>query len=80
MVLLMSQSSSILKSIFNIGGVNLENNKIRIAARVANVPFWKIAQKIGISEPTLTRWLRMPLDTGREALIMAAIEDLSKGV
>ena len=56
----------------------MENNKIRVAARVAGVPFWKIAQKIGISEPTLTRWLRMPLSAEREAIIIAAIENLAK--
>ena len=58
----------------------MENRKIRIAARVAGVPFWKIARKIGISEPTLTRWLRVPLDADREALIMAAINELAKEV
>lgn len=68
------------KPIFNIGGVVLENNKIRVAARVAGVPFWKIAQKIGISEPTLTRWLRMPLSAEREGIILAAIKELEKEV
>ena len=58
----------------------MENNKIRVAARVAGVPFWKIAQKIGISEPTLTRWLRMPLSVERETMIMAAIGELAKEV
>lgn len=58
----------------------MENNKIRVAARVAGVPFWKIAQKIGISEPTLTRWLRMPLSAEREGIILAAIKGLEKEV
>ena len=58
----------------------MENNKIRVAARVAGVPFWKIAQKIGISEPTLTRWLRMPLSAEREGIILAAIKELEKEV
>ena len=56
----------------------MENRKIRVAARVAGVPFWKIARKVGISEPTLTRWLRVPLDAEREAQIMAAIDELAK--
>lgn len=58
----------------------MENNKIRVAARVAGVPFWKIAQKIGSSEPTLTRWLRMPLSAEREGIILAAIKKLEKEV
>lgn len=56
----------------------MENNSVRVAARVAGIPFWRIAQKIGVSEPTLTRWLRMPLSAEREAIIMAAIEDLAR--
>lgn len=57
----------------------MENRQIRVAARVAGVPFWKIAQKIGISEPTLTRWLRVPLSTARETMIMNAIDELHEG-
>lgn len=56
----------------------MENNHVRVSARVAGIPFWKIAQRIGVSEPTLTRWLRVPLSTEREVLIMTAIEDLRK--
>ena len=56
----------------------MENNKIRVAARVAGVPFWKIAQKIGISEPTLTRWLRVPLSSEREGIILTAIRELEE--
>lgn len=56
----------------------MENKKIRVAARVAGVPFWKIAQKIGISEPTLTRWLRMPLSAEREEIILSAIKELEQ--
>lgn len=58
----------------------MENNKIRVAARVAGIPFWKIAQKIGISEPTLTRWLRVPLSSERESIILTAIRELEESV
>lgn len=51
----------------------MENVRVRRAARVAGVPLWKIAVAIGVSEPTLTRWLRVPLSCEREALIMDAI-------
>lgn len=57
----------------------MENEKIRKAARSAGIPLWKIAIMIGISEPTLTRWLRIPLSAEREMLIMTAIENLAKG-
>ena len=56
------------------------NGYIRKAARAAGVPLWKIAAAIGISEPTLTRWLRFPLQEEKEQRIMAAIRELSQGV
>ncbi len=56
------------------------NKHIRRAARIANVPLWKIAAAVGVSEPTLTRWLRFPLDADKEAHIMAAISELSQEV
>lgn len=54
----------------------MANEKVRNAARLARVPLWKIAIAIGVSEPTLTRWLRVPLSPEREAAIMSAIERL----
>lgn len=58
----------------------MENEKIRRAARVAGIPLWKIAQFIGVSEPTLTRWLRTPLSSEREKAIMDAIAKMESGV
>ncbi len=55
-----------------------ENEKIRKAARIAGVPFWKVAAAIGVSEPTLIRWLRFPLPEEKEDRIMTAITTLSK--
>lgn len=54
----------------------MENAMVRKAARVAGIPLWKIAVAIGVSEPTLTRWLRTPLSPEREAVIMGAISEL----
>lgn len=57
-----------------------ENEKIRLAARIAGVPLWKVAAAIGISEPTLTRWLRFPIPDEKEQRIMEAINVLSQEV
>lgn len=43
------------------GGKQLVNNDIKLLARGSGVPLWKIAQALGISEPTLTRRLRREL-------------------
>lgn len=55
------------------------NQKIRDAAKKAHVNLWEIAYYLGISEPTMTRWLRVPLSPEKERKIVAAIEKLSKG-
>lgn len=57
-----------------------QNEQVRRAARVADVPFWKIAATVGVSEPTLTRWMRFPLDEDKETRIMTAISKLSQEV
>lgn len=53
------------------------NQDIRRLARVSDVALWRIAREIGVSEPTLTRWLRDPLDESRKARIVDAISRLS---
>jgi transposase-like protein len=55
-----------------------ENKLIRKKARAADVPLWKIAQALGISEPTLTRWLRFPLPADKEQRILTAISELTQ--
>lgn len=52
----------------------MKNEKIRRAARIAGVPLYQVAADVGISEATLTRWLRFDLSEEREALIMSAIK------
>lgn len=37
---------------------------------------WKIAEQIGISEPTITRWFRKPLTTEYFGKVMKAIEEI----
>lgn len=56
----------------------MENQVIRRAARVAGVPLWKVAAHIGVSEPTLIRWLRFPLPEDKEQRVMAAIAALEQ--
>lgn len=55
-----------------------ENEAIRRAARIADVPLWAVAAELGISEPTLMRWLRFPLSEEKEHRVMTAIDRLAK--
>lgn len=55
-----------------------ENQSVRTAAKAAGVPLWKCALRMGISEPTLIRWLRVPLSKEKETRIMEAIAALEQ--
>lgn len=58
----------------------MENTEIRRTARAAGIPLWRVAAAIGISEPTLTRWLRFPLPADKEHLISETISKLEEEV
>lgn len=57
-----------------------ENEAVRKAARIAGVPLYRVAKEIGVSEPTLQRWLRFQLPADKEARIIGAIDKLSQEV
>lgn len=52
-----------------------ENQAVRRAARSAGVPLWRVAAAIGVSEPTLTRWLRVPLPEDRKQRIILILHE-----
>lgn len=56
------------------------NQKVREQAQKKRVKHWQIAERLGISEPTIMRWLRVPLTEEREKAILAAINELGKEV
>ena len=55
------------------------NERIKAEAHDAKVPLWKIAAYIGVSEPTITRWMRFKLPKDKELRIREAIALLSRG-
>lgn len=54
------------------------NKMIRNAAKMNGVKLWQIAEYLGISEPTITRWLRIPLSSEKEKAVMEAVEAIAK--
>lgn len=58
----------------------MENIALRRLPRANGVPLWKIAAQIGVSEPTITRWMRFPLSEDKRARIEQAIYILSQEV
>lgn len=54
------------------------NQTIRKAAKAARVPLWMLAERIGVSEPTMTRKLRRELDGREQEKILAIIAEIAR--
>ena len=54
------------------------NQTIRKAAKAARVPLWMLAEKLGVSEPTMTRKLRRELDSQEQEKILAIIAEIAQ--
>ena len=55
----------------------MKNAVVRAAIAKAGLHQWQIADVIGISEGTLTRWLRTELSDERREKVLAAIDRLT---
>ncbi len=56
----------------------MANESIRLKAKGAGIPFWKIANALGISEATMTRLMRTELNPEKKTEIESIINDLSE--
>ena len=57
----------------------MPNSQIRGFLKMKGIPLWKIAEVIGISEPTITRWMRKPLSQEHYDKIMKAVSKIEGG-
>ncbi len=55
------------------------NQIIREKAKAERIALWQIALYLGVSEPTLIRWLRVPLSEEKKKQIYDAIKALATG-
>ena len=55
----------------------MANEELRMEAKMAGVKLWQIAAKLGISEATVTRRMRMELPEKMKNEIRLAIHELS---
>ena len=53
------------------------NQDIRDYAAQKGVYFWEIALKLGVSEPTMTRWMRVELPEDKRREIEWIIDDIA---
>lgn len=58
---------------------NASNLDLKLYALKKGVPQWKIARYLGVSENTIQRHLRIPLQEDEEQKIREAIDKISLG-
>lgn len=56
------------------------NQTVREEAKKKGVKLWQIAEHLGISEPTMTRWMRTELSAQKENMILNAIDKIAEVV
>ena len=59
--------------------MNMSNTEIRAELKAAKIPYWKIADKLGVHENTIIRRRRKELSNEDKARFNAAIAEIKKG-
>lgn len=60
-------------SLFKHKSINTEFHEAR-----GKIPLWKLAEKAGISEATIVRWLRVELSQEKKEKLLIAIREVKK--
>ena len=53
------------------------NSEVRKRAKDRGVKLWEIGQALGVSEATVTRWLRVELSGKKRAAMLQAIDQIA---
>ena len=56
----------------------MTNNDIRLKAAGAGVKLWEVAEQLGITEFTFSRWLRHEMPEEKKSQILTIIEEVEK--
>jgi predicted XRE-type DNA-binding protein len=51
-----------------------ENQNIRNMIKANGVYQWQVSEALDVSEVTLVRWMRMPLDDQKKEMVISGIE------
>jgi len=54
-----------------------QNKNIRDTAKVKGVRLWEVADKLGIADTTMSRWLRKELPDDKKCSILAIIDEIA---
>lgn len=53
------------------------NQKLRDELTIKHIPFWQLAEQMGVHENTVVRWLRTPLSPETAARVRIAINEIT---
>lgn len=53
-------------------------NNVQVREAKGFIPWWKIAEKAGVAEITLVKWMRKELDAEKKERVMKAIKDVKE--
>ena len=56
----------------------MKNLDLRNSAKAAGIPLWRIADALGVSEPTMTRKLRRELPENEKKQLLDLIKQLAE--
>lgn len=56
--------------------IEKRNKEIREKMKKYGIPQWLLAEKLGIGELTLGKWLRIELDPAKKEMVNNAIDEL----
>ena len=56
----------------------MTNQELKLKAAGAGVKLWRIAEKLGVTDNTLSRWLRSELPDEKKEKILAIIDELKQ--
>ena len=56
----------------------MSTTEIKRTMQQLRIPYWRLADELGVSENTVGRWLRHQLGHEKEIKIMAALDKLTR--
>jgi len=57
-----------------------QNIQLREKIKEENLKYWEVANTMGITDSTFSRWLRTPLNDERKQRVLDAINELTKEI
>jgi len=60
--------------------IQSKNDELKKEIKKLNLKYWEVADCVGITDSTFSRWLRTPLNDDRKQRVISAIKELTKEI